>query len=62
FKTGQQMQCLFVVILTACNPSQPDQLWIQFRAQICDDLKHKLSQEPWNYPDTPDEDVFDFGL
>ncbi|EUC56136.1 PIF1-like helicase, partial [Rhizoctonia solani AG-3 Rhs1AP] len=62
FKTGQQMRRLFVVILTACNPAQPDQLWARFREQICDDLKYKLSHEPWNRPDASDEDVFDFGL
>ncbi|KAF8747210.1 Helitron helicase-like domain at N-terminus [Rhizoctonia solani] len=53
---------LFVVILTACHPMDPGQLWIQFCAQICDDLRYKLSQEPWNRPHALDEDVYDFGL
>ncbi|KAF8751723.1 Helitron helicase-like domain at N-terminus, partial [Rhizoctonia solani] len=62
YKTGRQLRRLFVVILTACHPMDPGQLWIQFCAQICDDLRYKLSQEPWNRPHALDEDVYDFGL
>ncbi|KEP45929.1 putative ATP-dependent DNA helicase PIF1 [Rhizoctonia solani 123E] len=62
FKTGQQMRRLFVVILTACTPSKPDELWTRFRAQICDDLRYKLSREPWNCPNPTDDEVYDFGL
>ncbi|KAF8758703.1 Helitron helicase-like domain at N-terminus [Rhizoctonia solani] len=61
YKTGRQLRRLFVVILTACHPMDPGQLWIQFCAQICDDLRYKLSQEPWNRPHALDEDVYDFG-
>ncbi|KAF8737744.1 Helitron helicase-like domain at N-terminus, partial [Rhizoctonia solani] len=62
YKTGRQLCHLFVVILTACLPMDPGQLWIQFCAQICDDLRYKLSQEPRNHPHALDEDVHDFGL
>ncbi|QRW17527.1 ATP-dependent DNA helicase PIF1 [Rhizoctonia solani] len=62
YKTGRQLHCLFVVILTACHPMDPGQLWIQFCAQTCDDLRYKLSQEPWNCPHALDEYVYDFGL
>jgi hypothetical protein len=59
-KTGHQMRRLFVIILTACNPSEPVALWTQFRGQICDDLRHRLAGDPWRHPDASDEDVFDF--
>ncbi|QRW20512.1 Helitron helicase-like domain at N-terminus [Rhizoctonia solani] len=62
YKTGRHLCHLFVVTLTACHPMDPAQLWIQFCAQICDDIRYKLSQEPWNCPHALDEDVYDFGL
>jgi hypothetical protein len=62
FKTGHQMRRLFVIILTACNPSEPVALWTRFRGQICDDLRRRLAGDPWRHPDASDEDVFDFGL
>jgi hypothetical protein len=39
-KTGSQLHRLFVDILTACSPSNPDELWQRFCLHICDDLCH----------------------
>jgi hypothetical protein len=59
-QTGKQLRALFVVILRDCLPSQPVQLWLQFRQHICDDLKHALRQLGVQNP-TEDE-VYDYGL
>ncbi|QRV95937.1 ATP-dependent DNA helicase PIF1 [Ceratobasidium sp. AG-Ba] len=61
-KTGSQLRQLFVVILMSCAPTNPAALWEQFRPQICDDLRHRLSQPPWNRNDIPDGDIYDYGL
>lgn len=59
-QTGKQLRALFVVILRDCLPSQPAQLWQQFRQHICDDLKHALCQ--LGTQDPSEEEVYDYGL
>ena len=59
-QTGKQLRALFVVILRDCQPSQPAELWTQFKVHICDDLKHGLRRH--GVPDASDEQVYDYGL
>jgi PIF1-like helicase/Helicase len=59
-QTGKQLRALFVVILYDCLPSEPAQLWLQFRQHICDDLKHALCQR--GIPNPTEEEVYDYGL
>jgi hypothetical protein len=42
------------------NPSQPDQLWEQYRTHICDDLRYHLSTLGINNAST--DDIYDYGL
>ena len=59
-KTGAQLRHLFATMLLFCSPADPKQLWMQFRAQICDDLQHKLRE--LGRTSVADEDLYDFGL
>lgn len=43
-----------------CNPSQPLELWEQFRENICDDVAFQLRQ--WNIPEPTDAQTYDYGL
>jgi len=47
-------------MLLFCSPADPKQLWMQFRAQICNDLQHKLRE--LGRTSVVDEDLYDFGL
>src|SRR6202789_1450016 len=59
--TGHQLRNLFVTILRDCSPSDPLALWLEFRVDICDDLRHALHSK--NIVRDPTEDqVFDYGL
>jgi len=40
--TGFQQRLLFAVILTDCNPAEPNELWEQFKMSITDDCIHQL--------------------
>lgn len=59
-KTGFQLRNLFSTILLFCNPSQPNILWHEFKAHICDDLAYKL--RTLNILDPTEDQIFDFGL
>jgi PIF1-like helicase/Helitron helicase-like domain at N-terminus len=59
-QTGKQLRALFVIILRDCMPSQPAELWLQFRQHICDDLKYALRQ--LGKEDAAEEEVYDYGL
>jgi len=59
-QTGTHLCHLFATILLFCTPSQPDQLWQQFRSYICDDLRYRLRTMGIN--NASDEDVYDYGL
>ena len=41
-QTGAQLCHLFTTLLLFCTPSEPNQLWLEFRRQICDDVEHRL--------------------
>ncbi|KAI0685637.1 hypothetical protein BC835DRAFT_1209445, partial [Cytidiella melzeri] len=59
-RTGQSLCCLFAIILEQCEPSQPDQLWLEFREHLCDDLRRRLQQ--CGIEDVSADDTYDFGL
>src|SRR5271156_6793793 len=59
--SGRQLRNLFVTILRDCSPSDPLALWLEFRANICDDIHHTLqSRGIFNNP--TEDQVFDYGL
>ena len=55
---------LLVVILLTDEVAEPHLLWDQFKARLCNDVKHKLYH--MNYyqvnQEIPEDDVYDFGL
>ena len=57
---GSRLRQLFATILLFCNPSQPLQLWQEFREHICDDLRHHLRRMGINDP--RQDDAYDYGL
>ncbi|THH03718.1 hypothetical protein EW146_g10359 [Bondarzewia mesenterica] len=59
-QTGTQLRHLFATILLHCAPTKPDVLWMSFRAQICDDLSHRLRAR--GLEDPTDDQIYDFGL
>jgi hypothetical protein len=59
-QTGTRLRHLFATILLFCTPSQPHQLWQQYRTYICDDLRYRLRTLGIN--NACDEDVYDYGL
>lgn len=58
--SGKQLRNLFAVILTMSHPSNPRDLWIRFRASICDDLDSALQN--MGVQNRTDERIFDYGL
>src|SRR6202789_2694972 len=59
--TGHQLRNLFVTILHDCSPSDPLALWLEFRVNICDDLRHALHSKNI-VRDPTDDQVYDYGL
>jgi PIF1-like helicase/Helitron helicase-like domain at N-terminus len=59
--TGYQLRNLFVTLLRDCSPSDPLALWMEFRINICDDLRHALHSKNIIL-DPTEEQVFDYGL
>ena len=59
--SGYQLRSLFVTILRDCSPSDPLALWMEFRVNICDDLRHALQSKNIILHPT-EEQVFDYGL
>ena len=57
---GHQLHSLFVAILLHCHASLPHVLWNSYRAQICDDLKHRLTAQGHLNP--TEDDIFGYGL
>jgi hypothetical protein len=51
----------FVTLLHNCSPSDPLALWMEFRVNICDDLRHALHFKNIILDPTK-EQVFDYGL
>ncbi len=59
-QSGAQLQSLFVTLLLFCQPAKLDELWEEFKENICDDLAHKLRQ--CDVPNPTDAQLYDFGL
>ncbi|KAI0718184.1 hypothetical protein C8T65DRAFT_561533, partial [Cerioporus squamosus] len=57
---GSRLRYLFTTILLHCNPAAPHELWQEFRAGICDDLRHRLNM--LGYLNATDEEIYDYGL
>ncbi|CAG8821027.1 9728_t:CDS:2, partial [Cetraspora pellucida] len=58
---SSQLRSLFAVILIQCIPTYPERLWLNFRANICDDLYYRLHNEHAIAEPTKDQ-VYDYGL
>ncbi|KAK0443443.1 uncharacterized protein EV420DRAFT_1241157, partial [Desarmillaria tabescens] len=59
-QSGAQLRSLFVTLLLFCQPAKPDELWEQFKENICDDLAYKLRQH--DIPNPTEAQLYDFGL
>lgn len=59
-QTGSQLRHLFTTLLIFCAPAQPNILWIKFRHNICDDLRHQLHQ--LGRTTVAENEIYDFGL
>jgi len=55
---------LLAVILLTDKVTKPYLLWDQFKAGLCDDVKHKLHHmnHYQAYQEIPKDDVYDYGL
>ena len=55
---------LLAVILLTDEVAEPHVLWDQFKAGLCDDVKHKLHYMNHYQADQeiPEDDVYDYGL
>ena len=56
--------CWQLVILLTDEVAEPHLLWDQFKAGLCDDVKHKLHYMNHYQADQeiPEDDVYDYGL
>lgn len=59
-QTGTSLRHLFTTILLFCTPSEPHQLWEEYRSYICDNLHYRLRSLGVNNAST--HDVYDYGL
>jgi len=61
---GMACRWLLVVILLTDEVAEPYLLWDQFKAGLCDDVKHKLHHMNHYQADQeiPENDIYDYGL
>jgi hypothetical protein len=59
-QTGSQLRHLFTTLLLFCTPAQPKELWMTFRQNICDDLRHELSLI--GRTNISETEIYDYGL
>jgi len=61
---GMAYYQLLAVILLTNEMAEPHLLWDQFKAGLCDDVKHKLHHMNYYQADQeiPENDVYDYGL
>ena len=61
---GVACHWLLAVILLTDEVAEPHVLWNQFKARLCDDVKHKLHYMSHYQADQeiPEDDVYDYGL
>ena len=57
---GNALRRLFAMIMRHCEPSVPENLWDEFKTQLCDDIRHRLRS--LNIHNPLDADVYDYGL
>ncbi|GJE95688.1 ATP-dependent DNA helicase [Phanerochaete sordida] len=60
WQTGSRLRQLFSMLLLHCDLTRPEELWLEFRESICDDLEHRLRQR--DIVDPSPNDVYDYGL
>ncbi|CAG8521376.1 1196_t:CDS:2, partial [Cetraspora pellucida] len=60
-RSGTQLRSLFTIILTHSTLTQPYNLWICFRANMCDDL-HPFLYNKYGILDLTEDQIYDFGL
>lgn len=60
--SGHKTQKLFAMILTACEPLSPVNLWNTHKEHLCEDLQHRLAGPPFMCPNASQEDAYDYGL
>ena len=60
FQTGYILRALFVVIIRDCIPADPQTLWQQYKAFLCDDLARVLTR--LGIHNASDDIVEDYGL
>ena len=58
--TGDSLRRLFALIMRHCEPSCPQDLWDEFKHNLCDDLRRSLHRLGILTPS--DADVYDYGL
>ena len=61
---GMACRRLLAVILLTDEVAEPHLLWDQFKAGLCDNVKHKLHHMNHYQADQeiPEDDVYDYGL
>jgi len=61
---GMACHWLLAVILLTDEVAEPYLLWDQFKAGLCDDVKHKLHHMNHYQADQeiPEDDIYDYGL
>ena len=61
---GVACHWLLAVILLTDEVAEPHVFWNQFKARLCDDVKHKLHYMSHYQVDQeiPEDDVYDYGL
>ena len=58
--SGDALCCLLALVLKHCKLVQPWRLWDEFKANLCDDLRHSLQHMDIFNPSN--SDVHDYGL
>ena len=51
YQMPQALRNLFITILTMCNPSQPLELYNQFKSNLMEDFVHKLKNNRSIFPE-----------
>lgn len=59
---GKSLHHLFTLILTHCEPSQPNVLWNKFHDALCNDLCCHLQYTRDSEENIPQHDIYDFSL
>lgn len=57
-----QLRELFVVILLFCQPSEPLKLWDTFKADFCEDIRHRMRQQNQDLTLQFNDDMYNEGL